>query len=256
MDFVCCCTRVCPNTFVLIFAGLLGYASILVVFPKLVFESNHPLIFAFIGIIVVASFSMFIWCWITAATMDPGRVKDDLEARGLLKRIQRGDIPECLRDLPICMRCNLPMPVGSHHCEDCNACMLRYDHHCGVIGQCVADKNMKAFVLSFLYACIFGVLSSASGIYCSVNVGDGKTSLTNILILIASVYSGVISIALGGFGIGIVIGNAKDMGKITVNYSKFWTLFGDTWMERLTPNQKNATFAAWPRIFWNMDFEP
>lgn len=255
MNCLFCCTRICPNVFVITFASILGFSTFFGVFPQIIKFSTYPSFFFFVGLFAFLCFGMFIWCWLSAAMMDPGRIKDDLERRGILNRIQRGDIPECLRDLPICKICNLPKPKGSEHCDECNACCLRYDHHCGVIGQCVGDKNIKAFVLSFIYACLFGIISAICGLYYCISDSDENT-IFKILILIASVYNGSIAIALGCFGIGFIYNMAKDLKNSEFKTRKLMLLFGNNLYERITPIQKTTTFAAWPGVCWNLDFEP
>lgn len=256
MNCLLCCTRVCPNVFVMTFTAILGFATFFGIFPQIIQVSTKPVFFFFIGLFTFICFSMFIWCWLSAAIMDPGRVKDDLEKRGVLSRIQRGDIPDCLRNLPICDKCKLPRPKGAMHCDECQSCCLRYDHHCGVIGQCVGDKNMKAFILSFLYASIFGFTSSACGLYYCITDSFSNNAISKILILIASVYDISIAFALGCFGIGFLFNIAKDLGTIEFKTRKLLLLFGNNFMERILPIQKNTTFAAWPGVCWNLDYEP
>lgn len=255
MDCVFCCSRICPNAFVLIFASILGFSSFFGIYPQILKFTTIPSFFIFIWLFTFVCFVMFIWCWVSAASMDPGRVKDDLERRGLLSRIQRGDIPECLRDLPICTICRLPRPKGACHCDDCNACCLRYDHHCGVIGQCVGDKNTKAFILSFIYASLFGIISAICGLYYCIE-DPVDNSISKILILIASVYNGSIAIALGSFGIGFIYNLAKDLKNSEFKMQKLLMLFGNNLIERIIPTQKCTTFAAWPGVCWNLDYEP
>lgn len=62
--------------------------------------------------------------------------------------------------------CNLHIPYGTEHCQDCNLCVVDRDHHCECrrgclstgawLGKCVGRHNMKYFS-SF---CFFLVISS------------------------------------------------------------------------------------------------
>jgi hypothetical protein len=141
----------CHNAFPIGLATFLSSINIFYIIPTLR-SLNFSLVPLFLlSVALLLSYLLFLWCWAYAGLSDPGRIKDDLESRGILIPVLRGDIPPCLRSLPICRICLLPMPRGSYHCSECNACVLRHDHHCGVIGVCVADKNHKAFLLSFLY---------------------------------------------------------------------------------------------------------
>ncbi|PKI83554.1 protein S-acyltransferase [Malassezia vespertilionis] len=44
-----------------------------------------------------------------------------------------------------------PKPERAHHCNTCNACILKYDHHCPWINQCVGLGNERYFILFMLW---------------------------------------------------------------------------------------------------------
>ena len=46
-----------------------------------------------------------------------------------------------------CDVCQIHQPLGTYHCEDCNACIEELDHHCPWMGKCVGKKNMRWFQL-------------------------------------------------------------------------------------------------------------
>ena len=203
------------------------------------------------------TYIMFVWCWVYTASCDPGRTMDDLAARGLLEPVLRGDIPPCLRSLPICQKCMLPKPKGAEHCEDCDHCVLRYDHHCGVIGACIADKNLKSFVLTFFYAFFYGLVNCLFGIF---SFSNGRQDALDVLGLVASIYSLVIGIALLGFGISTVCEgmSSGEIDKVNgrtrrVRWNRYMMTFGDRWWKRVIPIQRETTFLAWPGVSWDMD---
>lgn len=204
---------------------------------------------------------MFVWCWIYTASCDPGRIQDDLAARGLLEPVSRGDVPPCLRSLPICRHCMMPKPRGSAHCKTCEHCVLRYDHHCGVIGACIADRNLKSFILTFLYMVGFCFVSAILGI-CAFAKDEKSKRDSNILELVLAVYAlavGVSMLLFGGatFLQGMSVGEIKkiDGSMRSLRLQKYLTAFGDTWFERLIPIQRHATFLAWPGVSWDTDVE-
>ena len=46
-----------------------------------------------------------------------------------------------------CDVCQIHQPLGTYHCEDCNACIEELDHHCPWMGKCVGKRNMRWFQL-------------------------------------------------------------------------------------------------------------
>ncbi|KAK8825442.1 hypothetical protein WA538_003138, partial [Blastocystis sp. DL] len=77
---------------------------------------------------------------------DPGFILDESDYEDEIDK-------ECPITCPIC---NLHIPYGTEHCQDCNLCVVDRDHHCAWLGKCVGRHNMKYFS-SF---CFFLVISS------------------------------------------------------------------------------------------------
>ena len=252
----------CPNLVVFIMASLASFTSLLYVFPQIISQSLYPsrvycYVFYLISFII---FFMFLWCWIYTISSDPGRITDDLQQRGLLDEIKRGDIPFCLHKLPICEKCNIPMPPKSHHCNICHSCHLRYDHHCGVVGQCIADKNTKSFILSLLYSFLFAAITSIVCFYYAFKLNSHSFSdfdQSEILVFIVGFYCGILSLFLGSFSISMIFNEVvylKDMNK-KISFPNFVKLFGGRWYKMLTPLQEDSTCYAWPGIYWFDEFQ-
>lgn len=249
-----------PNIVVFAMVGFASYMSLIYAFPQIISKSDHIVLSYFLYFLSLFFLFMFLWCWIHTVTTDPGRITDFLQQKGLLDEIKRGDVPFCLHKLPICHECNVPMPPNSYHCEFCNSCHLRYDHHCGVVGQCIADKNTKSFILSLFYAFIFGIISALICFYYSFKLNSHNIftfDRSETVVFIAGTYSAIFSVFIGNFAITMLVHqilSLKSMNK-DINFTNFSKIFGDKWYKMLNPIQKDATNYAWPGIFWLDDFE-
>lgn len=275
----------------------------------------------FFYITSIISFSIFIWCWITAAVIDPGLVTNDLKNRKIkvyssdeksyfhyltekkeindntisendsflknrkdeennnvennyfycdaLSLIRNGQMPECLLDLPVCEICKVPRPPGAAHCSSCRCCVLRRDHHCAILGQCVGDRNIKSFFLSFIYSATFFFLHFAAALWYLIKTADRFLSITNIVIFICSVYSIVGGISLIAFDISFFYDFTKNfkidarnsntsatflpLFNLKMKWRKFISTLGNNWIERLLPIHNNTTEFAWKGVHWDIE---
>ena len=55
------------------------------------------------------------------------------------------------KETKICLTCNIAKPFRSHHCPDCDNCIIRFDHHCPWIGGCVGKRNYFYFFMCIKY---------------------------------------------------------------------------------------------------------
>lgn len=69
-----------------------------------------------------------------------------------------------LKHLRFCHTCNILRPPLCSHCRRCDNCVFDFDHHCYWVGNCIGQRNHKAFVVFLLTAlgvvCIFMALSA------------------------------------------------------------------------------------------------
>jgi hypothetical protein len=237
-----------PALFVLFLVTCCGIINIVYSVPSL--ARRHRAYWLF-NVSNLVFYSMFVWCWLHAAAADPGRVRDDLESRGILSRTVNGDIPHCLRALPICTFCHLPYPPDAGHCSVCRECVLRHDHHCEVIGNCIGDKNLKAFVLSFIYAFLFSVSNSISGF---VRIADRTDTTNETGVMVSSAYLLLVGFVLLAFGWSFASGGIDTVRKRVADeksvWKKFLKTFGESWWQRIIPIQSETTFFAWKGVNW------
>ncbi|XP_046856350.1 palmitoyltransferase ZDHHC6-like [Xenia sp. Carnegie-2017] len=57
--------------------------------------------------------------------------------------------------MQFCQICEGYKAPRSHHCRQCNRCVMKMDHHCPWINNCVGHKNHKRFTL-FLFFVVIG----------------------------------------------------------------------------------------------------
>ena len=240
------CARFIPNVFVIVIAVFIGLPNFIWFYPFLISKTSN-IFFIIDSFLALFFIIMWCWCWLYTGIADPGRVKDDLEAHGLLKRVQQGDIPECLRNLEICHICNLPIPYSACHCKSCGTCILRQDHHCGVTGQCIGDKNFKSFVLSFLY----GGLACLSILPTAISTLRNDNYFLGAMVMI--IYSGLFAFVLLSSFISFSLNSIKSLSVIDqingrskkTSFKKLFMTFGNTWYD--------TTDYAWPGIIWDTD---
>lgn len=257
------CQRTVPNVLVISLGLGLGLITEISIIPKVIEQSDAEWFWYLCGIFTLCCFAMWMWCWFVTILGDPGRIRNDLQRRGVLHLVERGDIPNALRHLPICPKCRLPKPDGAYHCDICGDCFLRYDHHCGVTGQCVADKNFKPFILNFFYGGVYGLSMVIPSLVRVIRLGKGDTP---VLPLVTLIYGGLLGLFLIGFGFSFLCSAAKETSvydKITkratrkMKLGKFCSSFGVTFWDMVLPIQNTSTHLAWPGIDWeNPDVMP
>jgi ribosomal protein L40E len=246
--------RVFSNVLAIAFVSALGLVNVIYTIPKLSqLPGPHPFLKP-LSTSILIFYLLFLWCWIYTATVDPGRVRDDLHRRGFLDDILHGDIPHELSDMPICKKCNIPCPPQSSHCNDCGHCFLRHDHHCDFTACCIADRNIKSFVLGLVYAVIYGFLNAGFALTGFLTTSGGYYPT---LCFISALYCVCFSIMFGMFAWTTLEGSMRPIAAIAGGayeprtWRRLLGSFGDHWWERVVPIQRKVTELAWGGVEWD-----
>lgn len=194
---------------------------------------------------------LWLWSYISTCWMDAGSIENELYKRGFIdlngQLKENLTLPTEIGEFPRCDRCHLPKPPRTHHCSQCGKCYYRFDHHCEIIGNCVAFRNMKSFMLLLLYSSILFFLAAITSII--------SYKITKNVDLSYILTAWVLAICIGGiiflFGIvrvpDVCVNNMTTLERIAGNNPK-------TYDAGLTNNIKQ-TFGECP-ILWIFPTRP
>lgn len=231
--------------FFIIILFLIFYTSHYYFLIKKLYELGFLIISWLQMFLSVATVFMFYYCWIYTMVTDAGSIKNDLIMKGLWRRIVNGDIPDNMISLPICYKCNVPKPGGSYHCDYCDTCYLRHDHHCVFLGNCIADKNFKSFILSFFYASIFCFNVGVTSLFYMIFVNE-DLMIPVFIFSYSSIFGGVILCFCISF---IYDSNIPGLNNDRISFLEkikiILPTFGSSLTEYLIPVQKTSSYLAW-----------
>ena len=104
--------------------------------------------------------------WI-CGSIDPGIMKRNENCVGChekeIKVIHKG----VYKETKVCLTCNVAKPFRSHHCSDCDNCVIRFDHHCPWIGGCVGKRN---YIYFFIFLIILNLKNMFLVIFCIIHI--------------------------------------------------------------------------------------
>lgn len=69
-------------------------------------------------------------------------------------------------DYEYCTECFIDIPLRAKHCKICKNCFSTFDHHCIWIGNCIAEKNKRLFILFLFLHSVLLLYSTLIVFYC------------------------------------------------------------------------------------------
>lgn len=159
--------------------------------------------------------------------MNPGRLKDEIEKRGV----------DLISNYEQCRVCGLPKPPRCHHCSKCGYCILNMDHHCDALGTCLGVRNYKLFILILFYgalSCFAGVIVTFISIFITENISKVSQTFITIFLIVLGIglYSfQKIYIDLSINGSSTIENMFPEMKQNNKNYIKLDNLMGKGFMK-------------------------
>ncbi|EAY09370.1 DHHC zinc finger domain containing protein [Trichomonas vaginalis G3] len=213
--------------------------------------------------LVLILYIVFSVLWITAhinlSWLDAGSVERELEV--YKNSPLSAQLEDRIANFSLCKKCHLPKSKRTHHCSQCKKCYFRFDHHCPAIGNCVALKNMKPFILFMVYSCFLVITAGSSAL---LYLGEDDSDMKIIYWLIFGSCCAM-GIYVACFGLSFcgntcndhttLEGIAKeDKHKYSLgSLTNFKQIFGEHWYEWFIPTQNKFGGFVWAQIHEEID---
>jgi len=102
-----------------------------------------------------------------------------------------------------CRTCHIWRPPRTHHCADCDRCIIGFDHHCAWTGNCVGARNYRWFFYFVVSTAVYStyvmtILSLDLGIKILSGNELGEDSLVDLILLAYSLIVNCLLIGLAG----------------------------------------------------------
>lgn len=139
---------------------------------------------------------LWIWSYIVTCWLDAGSIETELYNHGYInsngRLIENLAFPPEIAEYPLCEKCHLPKPPRTHHCSQCGLCYFRFDHHCEVVGNCIAYRNMKGFMLFLFYSSFLFFIAAITSVVGYVITGEVDLSYLITACILGVLVGGII----------------------------------------------------------------
>jgi hypothetical protein len=117
------------------------------------------------------------------------------------------------------------------------------------MGNCIADRNIKSFVLALTYASIYGFVNAG---FAFVGFVIGASGYARVLCFISGLYCVGFSTMFATFAWTTLQGSMRPLAGVDElrTWGKLLGSFGEHWWERIVPIQRRLTPLAWQGVTW------
>ena len=103
--------------------------------------------------IAIILFTVPVWyCYLKCWCLDPGFIKSGQaeKMRRVVELVEADKEQSLLEPTTFCWTCLQSKPMRSKHCARCDRCVRTFDHHCPWVGNCIAQRTHRNFVVFLL----------------------------------------------------------------------------------------------------------
>jgi hypothetical protein len=174
---------------------------------------------------ILFHFTLFLllWSYIICITTDPGTIPDSFQFTQSESldpdSINQDDIKAA--KMTTCEKCQLKRPPRTHHCSQCDRCILRMDHHCPWVGNCVGFKNHRFFIQFLVYAACSNI---NLGFSCLAGIKELNWK-NNVTVFIGCIVGFSLAVSIGSLAIFHIYLATSNKTTLEIDFDKKYNVF-------------------------------